>query len=187
MNSAYFDSVFLYLDDYTVTMFRSNSGEQLRRPDLAYSDFQGQFEPYSLHWITSDSPLYPYRTLSGSLPANGLFELLGAPGSKVHGVLAFGINDELFTSSLVNCKITASSCVTLVRDGKLQFASSDLFGTATLEALSDSDLPPSVRWRPEPRPRPASPGSWGTTTSSTAPWLMRIWACWPSSPWMRCT
>lgn len=140
MNSAYFDSVFLYLDDYTVTMFRSNSGEQLRRPDLTYSDFQGQFEPYSLHWITSDSPLYPYHTLSGSLPANGLFELLGAPGSKVHGVLAFGINDELFTSSLVNCKITASSCVTLVRDGKLQFASSDLFGTATLEALSGSEL-----------------------------------------------
>lgn len=140
MNSSYFTSVFLYLDDHTISMFRSNSSEMLKRSNFEYQTYAELYPPYSLHWITNDTDPYPYSTFSGRLPVNALVEVLGSPYSAVHGVMVFGINDELFTSSLVNCKITASSCVTLVKDGKLQFASQTLFGTDTLEALSESDL-----------------------------------------------
>lgn len=140
MNSSYFNSVFLFLDDYTVSMFRSNTGEQLRRSNFCYEDFSEVYPPYSLHWITSASEPYPYSTFSGRLPAASLMEVLGSPDSAVHGVMVFGIDDRLFTTSLINCKITASSCVTLVKDGKLQFSSSELFGTDTLEKLSEEDL-----------------------------------------------
>ena len=140
MNSNYFDSVFLFLDDYTITMYRSNSSEKLNRPLFDYAEYASLYPPYALHWITGTSTPYPYSTFSGRLPVNALIEVLGAPDSSVHGVMVFGINDELFTSSLVNYKITASACVTLVKDGRLQFTSRDLFGTDTLEKLSESDL-----------------------------------------------
>lgn len=140
MNSNYFDSIFLYLDNHTVCMYRSNSSKYLGHPNFDYTEFADLYPPYSLHWITSDLKPYPYSSFNGSLPVNSLIEVMGSPFSTVHGVMVFGINDELFTSSLVNCKITASSCVTLVKDGKLQFTSHDLFGTDTLEKLSENDL-----------------------------------------------
>ena len=69
MNSSYFNSVFLFLDDYTVSMFRSNTGEQLRRSNFCYEDFSEVYPPYSLHWITSASEPYPTpRSADACLP-----------------------------------------------------------------------------------------------------------------------
>ena len=65
MNSNYFDSVFLFLDDYTITMYRSNSSEKLNRPLFDYAEYASLYPPYALHWITGTSTPYPYSTFSG--------------------------------------------------------------------------------------------------------------------------
>lgn len=54
--------------------------------------------------------------------------------------MLININDELFTSALTNCKITSSSCVTLLKDGLIQYESEELYGNNTLEKLSNKDL-----------------------------------------------
>lgn len=140
MNSNYFDSVFFCLDDSTVTMYRSNSTKRLLRTSFSFEDYGQRYVPYVLNWITSDSGEYPYELFQASFSRNALIEILGTQDSKVHGVFLFGINDELFTTSLANCKITPSSCVTLVKDGSIQYTSSDIFHTDTLENLSSEDL-----------------------------------------------
>ena len=141
INANYFDSVFFYLDDYTICMYRSNSDKRLFKSTFSYDDYADTYTPYSLNWITGDSGAYPYSLLPNvAYSQNALMEILGNENSDVHGVLLFGINDELFTSSLINCKITPSSCVTLVKDGKIQYSSSDFFQTDTLETLAEEDL-----------------------------------------------
>lgn len=139
MNAGYFDSVFFYLDNHSITLYRSNSDRRLYKVDFSFEQYEKPFSPYSISWMDQNLARYPYTTVDGTLPVNGLIEIIGNKDTLVHGVLLFGINDELFTSSLTNCKITPSSCVTLVKNGQILYSSAELFGCDTLERLPGSD------------------------------------------------
>ena len=139
LHSNYFESAFFFLDDYTITLYRSNSGKQLFKTSFDFEKYKDNYASYTLNWITLDSNDYPYTLYEGNFSQNGLMELLGSKDSNTHGVLFLEINDDIFTSSLVNSKITASSCVTLVNNGKIQYSSSNLFGCDTLERLTQKE------------------------------------------------
>lgn len=151
-NSLYFDSAFFYLDDNSITLFRSNSAQRLYQNDFDYLLYKDLFRPYELTWITQESGVYPYKVLPSAPSENGLIEVLGDDTTSVHGVLFLEINDELFTSTLTNCRITQSSCLTLVKDGDIQYTSAALFGCDTLEKLSQNDLAQVARLSSQAEP-----------------------------------
>lgn len=139
LHSAYFDSAFFYLDDYTILLYRSNSNKQLYRSRFNFKEYKDYFDIHSLIWTNIDSVDYPYTLYQAEFAKNGLIEVLGNETTDTHGVLFLEINDDLFLSSLTNSKVTPSSCITLVYNGKIQYTSSDLFGCDTLENLSSKE------------------------------------------------
>lgn len=62
MNANYIDSILFYLDDHSITLYRSNSSALLKDIYYDFDSYEQIYKPYNMYWITNKSTLYPYMS-----------------------------------------------------------------------------------------------------------------------------
>ncbi len=107
-NPDYFRSVSLFLNDYSILVYRSEIADSIVKINFRYDDYRDNVSTKSLTWILPQEQ-HPYQLISGHYSSLGLMILLGTPDSKLRGFLLFELNDSLLEKEVQNAIITPDS------------------------------------------------------------------------------
>lgn len=138
-NSTHISSVGLFLSDYSICYYSSSfHTDAAARIHFRYSDYAEYADRFD--WLYN-SQKFPYHWVTSKPSTFSLFQVFGTENTKVNGFFFVEIRDDLFLDQIKNCRLTKSSCMTLVRDdGEILFRDSGLLGSGTMKHMSRQEI-----------------------------------------------